>query len=135
MEFMNRDQWEFEYTANKLSEAAQAQKDYRDGRVKVWEEKKAEIMTKIKDSGLTVHESPGEKLSTASNNYNTRAMGRGVTVMVDPMLQRDMDECMTKIEQHREASKSYDGWIQVLNANSEARLKLKHNDWMYFFGK
>jgi hypothetical protein len=49
-------------------------------------------------------------------------------------LQRDLNECVTKIQQHRAAATEYDAWLQVLDANPEARLKLKHNDWMFFFG-
>lgn len=128
---MNRDDWEFEYTASTLAGAAQAQRDHRLERVKAWEEKKAEVMVKIKETGLTVDESVAESMA----NYTTSAHNRGAQIMVDTGLQRDLSECVQKIRTHREAATAYDGWVQVLDANREARLKLKHADWMFFFGK
>lgn len=129
---MNRADWEFEYTASTLAGAAQAQRDHRLERVKVWEGKKAEVMAKIKDTGLTVHEgvAAGMTSYTASNSGFPGAM-----VMVDSTLQKDLNECVQKIQTHRAAATDYDGWLQVLDANREARLKLKHSDWMFFFGK
>lgn len=128
---MNRNDWEFEYTAKVLADAAQQQKDYRLSRVKVWEEKKAEVMARIKDSGITVHESVADKMS----QYTVSNMGHGPRIQLDPTMQADLSECAGKIQLHREMATGYDGWIQMLNANPEARLRLKHNDWMYFFGK
>lgn len=129
---MNRDDWEFEYTASTLASAAQAQRDHRSERVKVWEKKKAEVMAKIRDSGLTVHEG----VAAGMSSYTTsNAAHGGATVMVDTTLQRDLNECVGKIQTHRAAATEYEGWMQVLDANREARLKLKHSDWMFFFGK
>lgn len=128
---MNRDDWEFEYTASNLATAAKGQRDFRLGRVKVWEEKKAEVMAKVKETGLTVHEGVAAQMA----NYTTSAHQQGATVMVDATLQRDLNECVTKIRTHRAAATEYDAWVQVLEANPEARLKLKHDDWQFFFGK
>jgi hypothetical protein len=129
-ENMNRIDWEFEYTAAKLADAAGAQLAHRKSRVDVWEAKKAEVLDKIKTSGLTVHEG----IAASLTNY-TQSNNGGAHVMVDSTLQRDLNECANKIREHREAATGYDGWVQVLQANPEARLKLKHDDWMYFFGK
>lgn len=128
---MNRSDWEFEYTARNLATAAKAQRDHRTGRVKVWEDKKVEIMQKVKDTGLTVHEGVAASMA----NYTASAHAQGATVMVDATLQRDLNECVTKIRTHRDAATEYDAWVQVLEANPDARLKLKHNDWLFFFGK
>lgn len=130
---MNRDEWEFEYTCAKLSEAANAQKEHRLARVKAWTEKKGEVMQKIKDSGLNVHESVAEQF--ANYGGTTSNAGFGAQITVDTTLQRDLSECVTKIASHRAAATEYDGWIQMLNANPEARVKLTHDDWMFFFGK
>jgi hypothetical protein len=127
---MNRGLWEFEYTASRLAEAATAQREYRKSRVAVWEGKKEEVMRKIKDSGLTVHEGVAAQLSGYSNSVRG-----GAAVMVDPTLQTDLSECVSKIQEHQKAATEYDGWIQMLSANPEARLKLKYHDWMFFFGK
>jgi hypothetical protein len=127
---MNRGSWEFEYTARDLAKAAEAQKTYRLSRVTVWEGKKDEVMQKIKDGGLTVHEGVAAQLSSYSNSVRG-----GASVMVDPTLQTDLSECVSKIQDHQKAATEYDGWIQMLSANAEARLKLKYHDWMFFFGK
>lgn len=132
---MKREEWEFEYTAATLATAAAAQRDFRAGRTKVWEGKKAEVMTKIKDTGLTVHEGIAAGLNLASNKYSTQAYNQGATVMVDATLQSDLNECVSKIQEHENLRKKYDAWSQVLSANPEARVKLDHDDWMFFFGK
>jgi hypothetical protein len=128
-----RAKWEFEYTAAKLAEAAAAQHAFRVSRIKVWEEKKAEVVAKIKDSGLSVHESIAAGMG--SGKYSTSFEDNSAHVMVDPTLQKDLNECVKKINSHTEMRNSYDAWRQVLAANPEVRLKLDHDDWMYFFGK
>lgn len=128
----NRSEWEFTYTARNLMTAAQAQRDHRLSRLKAWETKKAEVMAKVKETGLTIDESMAESMM----NYQTTALGgRGAQIMVDTSLQRDLSECVGKINEHRAAAKEYDAWVQVLEANPESRLPLKHDDWMFFFGK
>lgn len=127
---VNRDDWEFEYMASTLASAAEAQRDYRKTRVETWEQKKAEVMETIKTSGLTVHES----VAAGMANYTTSHQ-EGAQVMVDSRLQKDLNECVSKIRTHRAAVQEYDAWAQVLNANPESRLKLKHDDWQFFFGK
>lgn len=126
---MKRDEWEFEYTAAKLADAAEQQRDFRNGRVTAWEAKKEEVMRKIKDSGLTVHEGPAASMS----NY-TSVGGGGAYVMVDQTLQSDLSQCVAKIEAHRSAAAEYDGWVRVLRGNPEKRVVLHHDDWLYFFG-
>lgn len=128
---MNRNNWEFLYTASALAKAAEGQRDYRNTRVAAWEQKKAETLSKIKESGLTVDESVAEQFA----NYTTSANGRGAQIMVDTTLQRDLTECVGKIRQHRAAAAEYESWAQVLNANPASTLSLKLNDWMFFFGK
>lgn len=130
---MNRDDWEFEYTASTLATAAKSQRDFRLSRVEVWEGKKAEVMAKIKETGLTVHEGVAAGMQGTYSNSNS--FPQGAQVMVDSTLQRDLSECVQKIQSHRVSATEYEGWLQVLDANPEARLKLKHDDWMFFFGK
>lgn len=128
---MNRNEWEFEYTASALADAAERQRDFRQSRVEAWETKKAEVMVKVKETGLTVHEGPAASFT----NYTSNTSMQGAHVMVDATLQSDLSECVTKIAEHRAAVKDYDGWAQVLRANGEQRVKLHHDDWLYFFGK
>lgn len=129
-----RQDWKFDYPAVTLAKAAQEQRAYRLERVKVWEKKKAQLLVKIKKTGVSLKESVSEKMSTA--NYSTRAVGRsGITIQVDETMQEDMDEIMGKIKLHKELAGVYDAWMQILFANKSKLLELNHGDWMFFFGK
>jgi hypothetical protein len=44
-------------------------------------------------------------------------------------------ECQGKILEHDNLVRTYDGWVQVLQGNPEARVTLHHDDWLFFFGK
>lgn len=125
-----RDEWEFEYTASDLAEGAARQKEFRLGRVKWWKEAKDQVMAEVKESGLEITES----LAAALTNYSTQQMA-GPQVMVRADLQKKLTECHSKIQSHQWAADEYDGWVQVLSANPDARLKLTQADWLYFFGK
>ena len=59
---MKRNEWEFEYTANNLATAAEAQRDFRKSRVKWWTEKQADVMQKIKDSIVDTARDPVQYL-------------------------------------------------------------------------
>ena len=48
--------------------------------------------------------------------------------------QRQLTECHQKIQEHSSKAKEYDGWVQVLSANSEDRCVLDVDDWLFFFG-
>lgn len=128
---MKREEWMFEYTASRLADAAASQAAFRRTRFEFWRAKKEEVVQRIRDSGLTVHEDMS--LGLMDKTYVTR--DSRAQVLVDPMLQRDLNECVTKMQQHSERAREYDGWEQVLRGNAEARVQLDHDDWMYFFGK
>jgi hypothetical protein len=125
----NRDSWEFEYTAAKLAEGAAKQKAFRESRVVAWIDAKKAVMTEIKDSGLEVSES----VAAGMSNYTKSAHDYGPQVLVRSDLQKRLTECHEKIKLHEAAVTEYDGWVQVLSANPEARLKLTQADWLYFF--
>lgn len=125
-----RDEWEFEYTASKLAEGAQAQKEFRQSRVQWWTDTYNKVMAEIKEAGILVT----ELSAVGSSSYaNTKAIAPSASI--DQRLQAKLTEAHTKIQQHQQAVAEYDGWIQVLSANPESRLKLTQADWLYFFGK
>lgn len=123
-----RDEWLFDYTASKLSEAAAKKQEIHQKKQKWWEEKKAEVMQKVREIGIEVHD------SVAASYSNTKG-GFGPQIEIDGGLQRDLCECQTKIMEHDRLTRDYDGWRQVLAANSDARLSLTHDDWLFFFGQ
>lgn len=128
---MNRTEWEFEYTASKIADGAEGQKAHRLSRVAAWTEAKAKVMAEVKESGIEVSESLAADMKSYANS--TRSMGPQVMVKAD--LQQKLTEAHQKIADHTRAAAEYDGWIQVLRANPEQRLKLTQADWLYFFGK
>lgn len=127
----NRGEWEFEYTAKNLAAAAATQRDYRQSRVDVWTKQKDDLMAKVRSDGISVSESVADKMSAYSSNLSAN----GPQIPIDPQMQRQLTECHAKIQAHRLALAEYDGWVQVLEANPESRLKLTQADWLYFFGK
>jgi hypothetical protein len=127
---MQRDRWEFEHTAAKLAEAAEAKKRHHIARHEWWERKKSEVMAQIRERGISVHEG----VAAESSAYTKSPRGTGARIMVDATLQRDLDECSEKVSDHRRKAGLYDGWMQVLRGNPESRLKLHHDDYLFFFG-
>lgn len=125
-----RGEWEFEYSCKELAHAAEKKAAFRAERVKVWRHAKTETMEKIRTSGLQVSDDIAEKL--ASNSYT---QNQGPTIQIDAALLRDIRQCVAKIDNHWHASREYHGWSQVLNAQGDTRVKLKHADWLYFFGQ
>jgi hypothetical protein len=130
----NRQKWEFEYTAGTVAAAARTQMKFREKRVDVWTAKKAEVMAKIRESGIDIDMSLADEMNMLSNNYNT-LRASGPQLRIDPLLQAHLTEAHQKILEHTELVKKYDAWIQVLEANAEGRIKLRHSDWMFFFGR
>lgn len=125
---MNRHDWEFEYTAKTLADAAELARESRQQRSEWWIAKKEEVMQEVRDTGIEISES-------VAAEYSNTKMGMGPRVLVKGDLQNKLTECFTKIREHEAAASEYAGWVQVLEANPEARLKLTHQDWLYFFGK
>ncbi len=122
---MLRENWEFEFSAAKLIEAAKKKKANHSERLKFWEGSKEKVMADVRESGIEVSES----LATTHSNR-----GVGPRVMVRNDLQAKLTECHDKIQEHAEKIRAYDGWAQVLEGNSETRLRLNADDYLFFFG-
>ena len=128
---MQRNEWKFDYTAAKLADAAQTKIDWHTERLNWWKGKKDEVFATIRAEGLEVD----EKISLGFDNPKSRDWDRGAQVMIRNDLQKDLDECMQKLQTHTHQLNEYRGWHQVLVANPENRLSLDINDWLYFFAK
>lgn len=129
-----RNDWEFEYTASVLAKAAGEQHAFRESRVEFWTKQQAEVIAKIKESGIEVHEDIAAMLSNSGKYGGSRAAG-GAQIIIDPTMQTDLNKCYMKIQEHTTLAGQYKAWQQVLEGNSESRVKLDHDDWMFFFGK
>lgn len=124
---MKRNEWEFEYTAHRLAEAAMAKKEAHQAKFKWWEAKKAEVMATIRETGIEIRDSVAATYSNTQGNY-------GPQIEIAEGMQRDLREVQMKLLEHDRLIQEYEGWRQVLGANPEARLRLNHEDWLYFFG-
>jgi histidinol-phosphate/aromatic aminotransferase/cobyric acid decarboxylase-like protein len=122
----NRDDWEFEYTASTLAVAAMEKKEYRQGRADWWLSQQESLMKEVRDSGLEITESVASLYASSATN--------GPQLNIRQDLKGKLAECHTKIREHLAAVREYDGWVQVLSNNPDSRLKLKHGDWLFFFG-
>lgn len=127
---MEREKWKFEYTASKLAEAAQTKVNWHTERLDWWKNKKNEVFDTIRKEGIEVD----EKISLEFKNPKSRDWDRGAQVMVRNDLQKDLDECMEKLQAHTKRLNEYSGWHQVLVANPESRQSLDIDDWLFFFG-
>lgn len=122
---MNRNEWEFSYQADKLLQAALSKQAHHVDRLKWWETQKASVMDKIKAEGIEIDES--------LSNFTSNAY-RQPTVHVRNDLLTDMQECVSKVAEHRAKVAEYDAWGQVLSSQGQSALKLHHDDWHFFFG-
>lgn len=133
---MLRDEWRFTHTAEELLTAATAQRDFRAGRVKVWEDKKQEVITRIRESGINVNDSIAAEMSANPGKYLSTHGRRGPQITIDATMQADLDECFSKIQHHRELLDQYAAWVQVFDSRDATEtFELQHDDWMFFFGK
>lgn len=123
-----RGKWEFEYTAARLSIAAKEKAIHHTERLAWWEKEKEKVMDKVRDVGISVQES-------IADQYGKTTQGYGPQITVDATLQRELNECQSKITAHRDSLNQYNGWIQVFDAHPEYRLKLDHDDYLFFYGK
>lgn len=123
-----RTEWTFDYTASKLALAATEKRDIHTQKLAWWENKKAETMKNIRETGIEIRD------SVASSYSNTKG-AFGPQIEISEGMQRDLTECQNKILEHNRMVGEYEGWRQVLEANPEKQLPLSHEDWLFFFSK
>lgn len=136
---MQRNEWKFSYPADVLLDAATKKHTFHQERFKFWDDKKKETVAKIRSEGIEIDESltnmplmPG----SASNNINAiTSRYRGETVSVRADLITDLNECVSKVQEHHRKSNEYSAWMQVLGPQGKTGYDLHQDDWMFFFGK
>ncbi len=128
---MLRNEWKFDYTASKITEAAVIKLKFHQERFDWWKNKKEQVITQIRAEGLEIDENIAlEYISPKSRDWE-----RGAQVTVRDDLRKDIDECLKKLAYHTGLINDYSGWHQILVANPEAELGLDHSDWLFFFGQ
>lgn len=127
---MNRNQWRFAYTADKLLAAAKTKRDWHTSRLNWWSAKNLETEKKIREEGLEIDRSVAHgQVSTVSNSYRQPA------VQIKNDLLTDFHETQSKVLEHQGKIKDYDAWVQVLETQGQASFDLQQDDWLFFFGK
>ena len=124
---MKRDDWKFSYKADVLLDAATKKLAHHQGRLSWWTHKKEEVVTKVRAEGIEVDESLAD---TVSNSYN-----RGATVQIRNDLVQDLQECVSKMREHRNKAENYEAWTEVLASQGSASFDLNQDDWLFFFSQ
>jgi len=128
---MQRDEWKFDYTAGRLAQATAEKVAYHQDRLQFWRTTREGVMATIRAEGLEID----EKIVLSFRNPKGRDWDRGAEVMIRNDLQKDLVECLEKLQWHTTKLEEYAGWQQVLEANPENRQALDIEDWLFFFAK
>lgn len=123
---MLRNEWEFGYKAGTILKGAEVKHKYHTARLKWWEDKLEEVKKKIKAEGIEIDESLS---NLTSNAY------RGASVNIRNDLVQDVQECVSKTQEHRARVVEYAAWIQVLESQGNATFQLNQDDWLFFFSR
>jgi hypothetical protein len=133
---MLRNEWEFEYKASEILKAAQAKCEYHDARLKWWTAKKEEKLTKLKEEGVNVDQSVVFEETYGANPkaFVSNTYARQPSVKLDETLVKDLNECISKCQDHRQKANAYQGWCAILAKHGDKALQLQADDWHHFFG-
>jgi hypothetical protein len=126
---INRETWKFPYPADELTAAARDKLKYYQSRLDWWTAMRDEKIKEIKADGIVITESlVSETKFAMSNTY------RPPGVSIDNELVAQVQECNSKIADHRRNVRDYTAWVQVLAAQGGAVQQLDKDDWLFFFG-
>lgn len=129
---MRRAGWTFTYTGSTLAEAAKAKIAYHNDHLARWTTKRAVFLGQIRSEGIEV----SEKMAVSEYaNPKARDWEQGGDVVIRNDLRRSIKETYEKLSYHTELRDTYDGWLQVLEANLEKPMELQIDDWLFFFGR
>ena len=119
-----KEEWEFEYSLEKLLSAADKKSTHHADRLAWWENELEQAEAKLIDKGFEYRE-------------RRRTQERAVVIVGDPELAERVNECRNSINRHREHKKEYEMWMRILRLqieqNEDGTLSLKIGD-VEFFG-
>jgi hypothetical protein len=128
---MNKKTWSFNYLGKALEEAASARSVFHEARLAWWRQKKDEVFASIRSEGLEVE----ERLALSYQQPKSRDWERGAQVLVRNDLQKQLDECLDKLQSHTQSLGEYRAWQQAFAAVPEQSFALDIEDWLFFFGQ
>ncbi|HET8941529.1 MAG TPA: hypothetical protein VFN13_06045 [Rudaea sp.] len=129
---MRREEWQFEYAAGKLAQAAADKMKYHKDRLAWWLAKRKEILDEIRTQGLEFDE---KLVMSAGVSPKGRDWDNAARVSIRDDLRDGIEESQRKLAWHTNQLRDYEGWHQALSANTDVPLRLDINDWLFFFGK
>ncbi len=125
---MKRKEWQFEYNTKQVLGAARAKANHHAERLKWWEGQQAEVMAKMRESGIEISQSLAMQYGQTQANF-------APNVSIKPDVQRELNECFQKISEHKSKQADYACWVEILSATNDGHnLSLDHDDWLHFFG-
>lgn len=95
------------------------------------EAQRREVVDKIRSEGIEID----EKISLAFVTPKARDWERSTQVTIRDDLRNNLGECQDKLVFHTQKRHEYTGWLQVLTANPEQRLRLDIQDGLFFFDR
>lgn len=116
---MNRQNHRFQYRGDAIAAAAKKEADYHRGRLSFWQEAQNAAIETAKAKGIEVRE-------------HDITGGKRAEMVLDPVLQKRMDECATKIDTHRRKCERYDIEAAAYGARAEMAYDLDADDVVYF---
>lgn len=131
---MQRKEWHFNYTSQKLADAAAEKKLHHSKRLTWWQDKQSAVISEVREKGLEVNESIAAEYALSSFIAGG-GVPRGAQIVVKDDYQVKLNECHQKIQHHSGRVEEYDGWLQMLAANPDQTVELDIDDWLFFFRK
>jgi len=123
---MKRTEWEFEYTAESLLEASEAQFDKREARINYWREGRDKVLGQLKDEGLSV-------TNWNDEGFSKMSMEPRIDVQFDEKLMSRLRECEKYLGKALDEKKEFVMWIQVFSDSPSSKaLQLHAQDVAYF---
>lgn len=116
---MKRQEHTFQFSGKQISEAATAECQYHTQRLDFWNKEYEIAVAKVKEKGVEVRE------------YAVTG-GMRTQIVLDPTLQSRMDECRSKIFDHRKAADDFQIQAAAYGTQSERAYELHPDDVIYF---
>lgn len=114
-----RQSWKFQYRGDQVLAAAVKKLGYHQDRLKSWQEESLKADKDLRATGLEFREM-------------AITGGARVDAVLDPQKQSRLNECRSKVTEHKTASEGYERWARVLTANQDQLLELDIDDATYF---
>ena len=115
-----RDKLQFDYTGETLAVACEKKRDHHEGRHAHWAAELEIARAAFKGAGVEFRD------------YSVTGGGIRTQALVDPLKQQRLDECSSKVTEHRAKREEYDRWARGFRANGDSHFALDPEDIAYF---